>query len=230
MNKQKMTDENGKVITTNEGIANLFNNHFGNVGIKLASKLKNKKEDSNYIKMIQDSIFLNPTDENEIMNIINNLKDSTSPGYDKISPKIIKIIRDIVAKPMSHIINTSFINGHFPKCYKKAITIPIYKDGKKDIASNYRPISLITCCAKIFEKTLKTRMLQFLNEHNIINKKQFGFRQNQSTEDALTEFTNIIYNNIDKKTPTAAVFIDLAKAFDTLDHTILLKKTLPLWF
>ena len=102
--------------------------------------------------------------------------------------------------------------------------VPIFKTGSKRSPNNYRPISLISNIAKIFEKIIHNRLENLLTKHTILSKNQFGFIKNRGTKDALARITNIIYNNLNKSKPTIATYIDLAKAFDTVDHPTLLQK------
>ena len=114
--------------------------------------------------------------------------------------------------------------GIFPDQLKIAKIIPIHKGGAKNISSNYRPISLLPILGKVLEKIIAARFLKFINKHNILTQNQFGFRKNRSTELAVTEVYNRLLDNLENKKYTCAIFLDLAKAFDSVDHKILLQK------
>lgn len=121
------------------------------------------------------------------------------------------------------IINKSLEMGQFPSAFKTSIVKSICKIGERDEMTNYRPISLITCLSKILEKVVNARFNTFLDKYQLISGSQYGFQKCESTNDALLEVTNILYKNIDEGLPTIAVFLDLAKAFDTVDHCLLLE-------
>ena len=102
--------------------------------------------------------------------------------------------------------------------------MPVYKSGENEIFSNYRPISVLPCFSKILEKIMYKRIIDFINKNNILNKHQYGFRKRQSTNQAIIELIEKVNGSIDKSKFTAGIFLDLSKAFDTVNHTILLKK------
>ena len=162
-----------------------------------------KKRDNNI-----NSIYINPCTPIEIVKVIKELKNKTSVGIDNISNKLIKSIVDSIAKPLSII----------------AKIIPIYKSKEKSLMNNYRPISLLPCISKLIEKILFDRVTPFLNANNIISKNQFCFRANYSTGDALIHFMNNLIEDKEKKFHNISVFLDLSKAFDTIDHKILISK------
>jgi len=112
----------------------------------------------------------------------------------------------------------------FPLAFKKAVVIPIFKSGDKCLPENYRPISLTLSISKILEKCIKVRMVNFLNKYNFFSAKQFGFREGIATNDALFHITNYIYDNIDKSNYVIGVFIDIKKAFDTVNLDLLIRK------
>lgn len=138
--------------------------------------------------------------------------------------ELIKQIIDVIIEPFTYICNLSFTSGIFPDCMKIAKVIPLFKKGNKSEFSNYRPISLLPQFSKILEKLFAIRLNKFLNEFKILSNSQYGFRPNHSTATAIMELTEEITNAIDKKHYLVSIFVDLQKAFDTLDHKILLHK------
>ena len=126
--------------------------------------------------------------------------------------------------PLAYIINRSFSTGVFPKLMKNVKVIPIHKGGSTQDVNNYRPISLFSIFDKIIEKIMHNHLFAFLEYHNILFQNQFGFRRNNSTVYALVQITEIIKESIDKGKYGCGIFIDLRKAFDTVNHGILLKK------
>ncbi len=129
-----------------------------------------------------------------------------------------------IAKPLAIICNKSFQTGIFPDDMKIAKIVPLYKSGDKQEFSNYRPVSILPQFSKIPEKVFCNRLVSFIKTNKIIYKGQYGFRENHSTSLALMELVEDITLNMDDNMKTAGVFIDLKKVFDTIDHTILIKK------
>ena len=156
------------------------------------------------------------------------LEDNDTNKLAVIAPSstvnIIKNFKDVFIVPLTAIVNKSLREGSFPDLLKFATVHPIYKKNDKTICANYRPISLLSNISKVLERAMYNRIELFLNEFDIIYHNQFGFRKNHSTQHALTAIIEEIRTNLDNKKFSAAVFIDLEKAFDTVNHDILLSK------
>ena len=173
--------------------------------------------------MKENSIFINPTNCVKIKKIIKNLKIKNG-GVDKIHANVLKTLSIYITDVLGHIFNKCIEKSLWPDVLKVAEIVPIYKAGAKQEISNYRPISLISNIDKIFEKIIHGRIINFIGKNKILSGKQFGFVKNIGTKDALSYITKRIYENLDNSNPIAVAFLDLAKAFDTVNHKILLDK------
>ena len=162
--------------------------------------------------------------EKDVMHEINNLSTSKSPGHDEITAKFLKISAKKVVPAITDIINLSMNSGEYPEQLKIAKVLPIFKKGNPSLASNYRPISVLSCINKIFEKIISKRIYNFLEKYNLLYEFQYGFRQGHSTSHALVEITDKIKFAMDNNEMTCGIFLDLSKAFDTVNHEILLYK------
>ena len=139
-------------------------------------------------------------------------------------PKVVKQLATELSEPLSHIINLTFSTGKLPVDLKTSIVIPVYKSGDSCEFNNYRPISLLPCFSKILGKMMYKRLLNYLNEICLLSEHQFGFRRNHSTNFALIDLINKMRTALDNKEFAIGVFLDLSKAFDTVDHSLLLQK------
>ena len=120
--------------------------------------------------------------------------------------------------------NLTFITGKIPVDLKTSIIVPVYKAGDNQQFNNYRPISLLPCFSKALEKVVYKKLINYVNKIGILSKHQFGFRKNHSTHFALIDLVNRIETVLDNNEFAIGVFLDLSKAFDTVNHTLLLQK------
>ena len=152
------------------------------------------------------------------------LKPKKTLDISGVSTWLLQKIIINIALPLCHIFKFSFAAGIVPHQLKVAKIIPVYKSGRKDLMDNYRPISLLSCFSKLIEKIVCARLTSFLDTNNLISNAQFGFRKKHSTLQPLVHFLNFVAKALDKKEHCIAIFCDLRKAFDTVNHKILLSK------
>ena len=219
---------NGKRCCNSQSIANEFGNYFSSVGESFATKIpKSNKNVNDYLKAIQSSqrsIFLTPCTIIETKRLIFNLPNKGSSGTDNISNILLKKLREQIATPLTAIINASIEQGSFPDLMKCALVVPLYKAKAKDEVTNYRPISLLMTISKIIEKVIYKRVYDYLNKSGQIYDSQYGSRNNHSCEHAIGELLGNIVKNQQLGKNTVSIMLDLSKAFDTLQHSVIFKK------
>lgn len=227
-NINSLYNSNNIEIKENREKANLMNNFFINIGKEMADSIKNKHANNPTLAseeiIINESFFLAPVTKNEIITSISKLKNKSASGPDGISVNIIKSVHIYILTPLQHIINLTFSTGKIPSQWKASIVTPIYKSGDKKLCTNYRPISVISNLAKIFEHCLKNRLIEFLDKHKILTDRQYGFRKQLCTEDAVIDLIKYVVNSLENNKKCLGIFIDLAKAFDSVSHDILIRR------
>lgn len=231
--KQKKTisairhPQNHSVVNNPSKISNILNKHFASIGQKLANQVPDSPYDfTDYLGHIdqEHSFFFHSVTKEEVECEIMLTPNNKSYGLYSCPVSILKLSKEIISTPLADLLNISVENGTYPSKLKMAKIIPVFKSDDDTNPNNYRPISLLSVFNRIFEKLMYNRVIQFIGKHNLLNDSQYGFRTGHSTSHAILDILSTIHRNMDNKLFSCAIFIDLKKAFDTVDHCILLKK------
>ena len=219
-----------KIITDPIDISNTFNDFFTNIAKKLDDNLTKPVTDPmSYMQgHFPHSMTAPVANLQDFFDVVKELENKKC-GVNDFSPSTIKDNANILASPLVSLFNQSIQQSKFPNILKTARIVPIYKKGTKTDMNNFRPISILNIFSKIFEKIMKKYLIEFMETHNILSSNQYGFQKKKSTQDALTKFSEMIYNQLDGSNHVLSIFVDFSKAFDTVPHDILLKKTRVLW-
>jgi hypothetical protein len=217
---------NGVNYTEPLQVANILNEFFINEPINIANSIppSDTEPEVFFVNPIPFSFSASPVTVTEIVEATTQLQCKKSEDMNGLSMFFIKKFINILANPLYHVFYKSFEEGIFPSQLKIAKIVPIFKGGDRMSPNNYRPISLLPNFSKIIENIVSNRLTYFLAEHNILSPTQFGFRKEHSTIHPLILFMNQVTSALNKKQHTIAIFCDIKKAFDTVDHKILLKK------
>ncbi len=155
---------------------------------------------------------------------LRKLKTCKAVGLVQMPSHLMKDSASVISKPLAVIMNLSISQGCIPCDWKIARVLPLFKGGKKCVMDNYPPISILSVASKIVERAIHTQLCQLLTVNNILSSSQCGFRKGYSTEHAVIALTDHIRQGTDQGMMTGSVFIDLRKAFDTVDHYLLSQK------
>ena len=226
-----IVSQQGEPILGPEETANSFNDFFTSVFQQYNSEeeygncISDKLKDFIKNKLPQDVRYHIPLlTLTFVRRQLQSLDTSKATGLDGLSAKFLKISTDIIAEPLTKIFNLSISTGIFPENFKKAKVIPGFKKGEKSDKSNYRPISVLSLLSKIIEKHVAQQLKSYLNMYDLLYERQSGFRSGHSCETALTAIIDDWISAIDKNEIVGTLLLDLSKAFDLVNHKILLEK------
>ena len=216
-----------KEINSKKEIAEFMNRFFATAPSLIVDQINNvpfspSPSENNDVPLLR--LQDNAVTASEIINTVKLLEGKKSTDMNGVSMLLIKNCIWSIATPLAFIFNKSFETGIIPSQFKISKVVPIFKSGDPRLADNYCPISLISNISKILEKIMGIRLTAFLENNSLITSSQFGFRKNHSTIHPIVQFQNFITNSLNRKEHAIAIFCDLRKAFDTVDHKILFQK------
>lgn len=216
---------NGSVVKNPKIVSEVFNTFYINmVNSQILPKLKNNLTKSCEKNNNETKKLFMPTTitEKELEKIIISFPNKYSTGADEVPMPVIKFARRYLVKPLVHLINSSFISGIFPEKLKISKVKPLFKDGVANCPSNYRPVSMISSFAKLYERAMSIQLTKYLEINSLLDKEQHGFRPGKSVISAATQMIESIIDSLDKGEKTIGAFLDLSKAFDSVVHSDLL--------
>ena len=215
-----------RIIREPTEIADEFNKFFAEIGPNLAEKVpQSTKTFSTFLgPKVEGEFLFSELSETRLFNFIKKMKPKTSFGEDLVSTKVLQNVAPTILKPLKHLINLSLKTGFFPEKFKVAKIVPIYKDSDRHEFNNYRPISLLSSLSRLLESIVSFQLTAFANAYDIFYQHQYGFRAKHSVVHPLLQFSEKILKALNEGKINISIFVDLKKAFDTVDYEILLAK------
>ena len=211
------------IINDSEQISEICNDHFVMVGERLACQVP-CSDYSPTVHIPKTNSVFQPVTEGQVLKLLSKLINGKATGLHNIPDRVLKESADIIGPSLTFIFNFSIMSRGFPDNLKMAKVTPAFKGGDRDDLGNYRPISVLPTVAIIFEKLVYDQMYAYFLNNDLLGDRQFGFRSLHSTALALSKVTNTWLLNLDSGRMSPVVLLDIQKAFDTVDHQILLDK------
>ena len=225
-NSVQCLNMNGVSINENKDISNAFNSHFATIGEKISDSCQTNLNDHLTFmshKSLPNSFNFRPISTQNVINAIENLKNKNCHN-DTYPNRILKALKYEISPVLANIYNRSILTEYFPDFLKTGTVIPLFKSGSKYELGNYRPISILSPFSKIFERLVFDQLLDYLDKFKVLTDSQFGFRNKRSTSQAILDTVLHIQNNNDAGNISISFFLDFQKAFDYVNHKILLSK------
>ena len=216
---------NGKLIDDAQNMANEFNSFFSEIAENILKDIpESTAKPEDYLTDSGFNFELGQVDPSEIIEIVKSLKSKSSLDIDGLNSKLLKSVITEIAVPLSFIFNLSFDLGQVPESFKVSRTCPVFKSGNPEELTNYRPISCLPVLSKIIEKIVFKRLYSFLANNKLLYRMQFGFQPGKSTFQPILNIVNFISAALNDNKIAVATFLDFRKAFDVVNHDILLLK------
>ncbi len=216
--------DNGKVFTDSTSIAKIMNNYFASICKKLSKAFQNSVPIFSTVNNPHFQFHLATVTVEFVSCVIAKLRPNKAVGLDKIRARLLKDGSHVISPILTSLIDKSIEDGAFPKLWKSAKVSALFKGGDKSLKDNYRPISILPSVSKIIERAVYLQLSTYLEQNKLLSSCQFGFRLGKSTTTALINFTDHILSNMDGGKVTGVIFLDLKKAFDTVNHEVLIRK------
>ena len=223
--QNKFVLNDGTFVTDKSIICEKFNNFFTGIGPSLANAIPNqsKKPESFMNDKVLNNMLLSMVTEGEMERLVMDLNEGAT-GYDDIPASLIKLALPHIKQPLVYLCNLSLFEGVFPEAMKIANVVPLFKSGNSMMFNNYRPVSLLCVLSKVFEKVMYARLNEFIKSNDLLYDFQFGFRKDHSAYMALMVLVDKLTKCLENGDIITGVYLDFSKAFDTVNHKILLTK------